>query len=140
MMNTLKAELMQDILYKLEDWKAMDIDITDKDAVEISFDLWESENANGSVTCNAYEAKEWIKRHFDDLDDVVEEYHFETGELLNPFSSPETFQVIISIEVTQSLICQVHEENMNIDELITALKELQEEEDWAWYDRETYFS
>lgn len=140
MMNTVKAEIMQDILSKLDDWKSTGISIKDMDGTEIAYTLWESENANGSVTCSAYEAKEWIKRHFDDLDEVVEEYQYETGCALNPFSSPEGFQVIITIETTCNLINEVWEDTMTLDELIKALKELQEQEDWARYDRNTYFS
>ena len=139
-MNTVKAEIMQDILEKLEDWKNMEIDITNENPNEIAYNLWETENANESITCCAYESKEWIKKHFDDLDEIVENYYREVGNYLNPFGSPEGFQVIITNEVTSELIWNVWEENMNIDELITALKELQEEEDWTWYDRETYFS
>ena len=140
MMNTVKAEIMQDILEKLEDWKISEVNIKNMSDTEIAYTLWESESANGSITCWANESKDWIKKHFDDLDEVVEQYQFETGKALNPFSSPEEFQLIVTIETTCDLICEVWEENMTINELIEALKELQEKEDWTWYDRETYFS
>ena len=140
MMDTVKAEIMQDILSKLNDWKSSGVSIRYMDGTEIAYTLWESENANGSITCWAQESKDWIKKHFDDLDEVVEQYQFDTGKMLNPFSSPEEFQLIITIEVTQQLIYEVWEDTMTLDELIKALKELQEQEDWAEYDRETYFS
>ena len=139
-MNTLKAEIMQDILAKLADWKSTGVKIKNMSETEITYTLWETENANGSITCNAYESKEWIKNHFDDLDEVVEEYHFGTGELLNPFSSPERFQVIITIEVTCDLISEVWEDGMTTKDLIEALEKLQESMGWKDYDRETYFS
>ena len=139
-MNTLKAEIMQDILAKLADWKSTGVKIKNMSEIEITYTLWETENANGSITCNAYESKEWIKKHFDDLDEVVEQYQFETGELLNPFSSPESFQVIITIEVTCGLINEVYQEKMTVNQLIKALRKLQKDMGWNWYDRNTYFS
>lgn len=126
MMNTIKAEIMQDILEKLDDWKRSEVSIKNMSNTDIGYALWESESANGSITCWANESKDWIKKHFDDLDEVVENYQRETGYMLNPFSSPEEFQLIVTIETTCDLICEVWEENMTIDELIEALKELQE--------------
>lgn len=138
-MNTLKAEILQDILSKLDDYVTNDIEIEDNPR-DVAFTLWEEENINGSITFSAYESKVWIKKHFDDLDDVVEEYQCSTGETLNPFYSPETFQVIITIEVTYDLISEVWEDNMTTKDLIEALKELQERMGWQDYNRETYFS
>ena len=138
-MNTLKAEILQDILSKLNDYVSSDTEIEDNPR-DVAFTLWETENVNGSITCNAWKSKEWIKKHFDDLDEVVEEYQFCTGELLNPFSSPESFQVIVTIEVTCDLINDVWEDGMTTKDLIEALEELQESMGWQDYNRETYFS
>lgn len=138
-MNTLKAEILQDILEKLNDYVSSDTEIEDNPR-DVAFTLWETENENGSITCNAWESKEWIKNHFEDLDEVVEQYQFDTGEALNPFSSPEAFQVIITIEVTCYLINAVWEDGMATKDLIVALEELQESMGWKDYDRETYFS
>jgi len=138
-MNTLKAEILQDILSKLNDYVSSDTEIEDNPR-DVAFTLWETENINGSITCNTWKSKEWIKNHFDDLDEVVEEYQRETGEALNPFSSPEAFQVIVTIEVTCDLIWNVWEDGMTTKDLIEALEELQESMGWQDYDRETYFS
>lgn len=138
-MNTLKAEIMQDILNKLDDYVSSETEIEDNPR-DVAFTLWETENVNGSITCNAWKSKEWIKNHFDDLDEVVEQYQFDTGEALNPFSSPEAFQVIVTIEVTCDLINDVWEDGMTTKDLIEALEELQESMGWQDYDRETYFS
>lgn len=138
-MNTLKAEIMQDILSKLDDYVSSNTEIEDNPR-DVAFTLWETENVNGSITFSAYESKKWVKTHFDDLNEVVEEYNFSTGEALNPFSSPEAFQVIVTIEVTCDLICEVWEDGMTTKDLIEALEELQESMGWKDYDRETYFS
>lgn len=138
-MNTLKAEIMQDILSKLDDYVSNNTEIGDN-PIDTALTLWERENIDGSITFSAYESKEWIKKHFDDLDEIVEQYQFDTGALLNPFSSPEGFQVIVTIEVTCNLINDVWEDGMTTKDLIVALKNLQKEMDWDWYDRETYFS
>lgn len=59
---------------------------------DLSFRLFETANADGSYTCNAYKAKQWIKRYFDDLGEIYEEMQKE-WEVKNPFINPEVFQL-----------------------------------------------
>lgn len=118
MLNELEKDVLARIMDKLEDTEI------DEDSFETAFTLWESENISGSITYNAYEAEQWIGKHFSDLGDVVEEYREETGDFLNPFKNPETFMVIVVIEVTQNILAKVWEEGITKEELIRRLEEL----------------
>lgn len=115
MLNELEKDVLERIMDKLEDTEI------DEDSFETAFALWESENISGSITYNAYEAEQWIGKHFSDLGDVVEEYQ---GETLNPFKNPEAFMVIVVIEVTQNILAKVWEEGITKEELIRRLEEL----------------
>ena len=115
MLNNLYKDVLARIMDKLEDTEI------DEDSFETAFTLWESENISGSITYSAYEAEQWIGKHFSDLGDVVEEYQ---GETLNPFKNPEAFMVIVVIEVTQNILAEVWEEGITKEELIRRLEEL----------------
>ncbi len=128
-MNNLKASIMEDVLNKLNNYIDEDIELEDN-ALDVSFSLWQTENANQTITFNKYEAIEWIKNNFEDLDEVVEDYCDNFREMLNPFDDPEKFMVIIHIEVTNDLISEVWEDDMNTKQLMDALKEYQTEKGW----------
>lgn len=61
----------------------------------MAFTLFECENIDGSITYSKYKAKEWIKKHFDELGEVVEriqaEWDYNAG--LDIFDNPEKFMV-----------------------------------------------
>ena len=86
---------------------------------DIAYQLLESYNIDGTITYSTYKAKEWLKEHFDDLGEVVEEYHFQTGELLNPFENVERFMVIAVMEVAQGLLIKTKFVYDNWDDEIT---------------------
>ena len=66
---------------------------------DLSFELWESENVNGTVTHSTQEAKDWIAENFDDL---------------------------VCIEVTSTLLYKAQEdgEEMTVERLKESLKRL----------------
>lgn len=86
---------------------------------DIAYQLLESYNIDGTITYSTYKAKEWLKEYFDDLGEVVEEYHFTTGKLLNPFENAEQFMVIIVMEVAQGLLSRTDFINDNWNDEIT---------------------
>ena len=86
---------------------------------DIAYQLLESYNIDGTITYSTYKAKEWLKEYFDNLDEVVEEYHFQTGELLNPFENVERFMVIIVMEIAQGLLSRTNFINDNWNDEIT---------------------
>jgi hypothetical protein len=74
-------------------------------------------NCNGSYTCDAQEAKEFIKDYFEDIGEVVEsiEFNLGKGSVCNCFNEPEKFQVQIMLEMSNALCaqCPFIDENWN---------------------------
>lgn len=72
---------------------------------DLAFKVFEDYNASGSTTCNRYEAAEWIKKHFNELGDVVEAmrdgWEYEAG--IDIFDNPEKFQVCAYLWVASEL-------------------------------------
>ena len=98
-LNNLEKSVLSMMIDNLDDMEGREGYVSD-----LAFDLFESENATGSITCNAWAAEEWIGEHFHDLGDVVSNIRDEWGETLNPFASPETFQVQVVIFLAGRLI------------------------------------
>lgn len=75
---------------------------------DLGYQLFESYNIDGSVTYSTYRAKEWIKEHFNDLGEIVEELKFQLGSefIPNIFDEPEKFMVVIYLEVANYLMAQ----------------------------------
>lgn len=82
---------------------------------DLAYTLFEGENANGSVFCNAYKTKEFIKANFDLFGDLVEYCKENMGMTLNPFSEPEKALVILLLESAQSMLAKLPliDENWN---------------------------
>lgn len=109
---TLKQFMVDAITDKLEEMEGMEIY-----GCDLGYQLFKEANVNGSYTCNAYEAKQWIKEHFDELGEVVEDIMFNLGAepILNIFDNPEAFQVVCMLELSATLMeqCQTVAKNWN---------------------------
>ena len=109
---TLKQFMVDAITDKLEEMEGQEVY-----GCDLGYQLFEEANINGSYTCNAYEAKQWIKEHFDELGEVVEDIKFNLGaeSIPNIFDNPEAFQVVCMLELSSTLIgqCQTVDENWN---------------------------
>ena len=108
--NNIKNEVIEELIEKLENYED-----TEHYGCDLAYDLFERYNIDGSITCNAYEAKQWIKRNFDDLGEIVEEIQANGLEIPNIFDKPESFMVVIYLEVASYLIglCEFIIENWN---------------------------
>lgn len=133
-MDTLKnfvIDAMIDELNEMEDREIYGADL--------GYEIFETANCNGSYTCDAQEAKEFIKDYYEDIGDVVEsiEFNLGKGSVCNCFNEPEKFQVQIMLEMSSSLIAQVSivDENWNNEFTLTKetiekiTKELEEMKD-----------
>jgi len=89
---------------------------------DLAYTLFEGDNANGSVFCNTYKTKEYIKANFDLFGEFLEHYNDEFGEYLNPFSQPERVHVIFLLEGVQSILskCEFISDNWNAKIELTA--------------------
>ena len=84
-------------------------------ACDLAQILFEGENVNGSVFCNTYKTKEFIKENFALFGELVEHWENVCGETLNPFLEPEKAHVILLLEAAQSVLscCELIDLNWN---------------------------
>ena len=98
-LNNLEKSVLSMMIDRINDMEGRDGYVSD-----LAFDLFENENATGSIDCSAWCAEEWIAEHFHDLSDVVDEMAAEWDITPNPFASPETFQVQVVLFLAGRLI------------------------------------
>jgi hypothetical protein len=84
------TDLKADIIDKLSDYKGSSIY-----AAELAYTLFEGENCSGSVFCNTWKTKEFIKENFDLFGELLEYWSDNVGETLNPFLEPEKCHVLV---------------------------------------------
>lgn len=110
----MKKEIIDRIIDKLYDYEGETVYSCD-----LAYTLFESENMDGSFTYSSYDAKEWIKKYFDDIGEVWEELEFEFGSDFlkdyNLFNNPEKFMVLIILESASYILgqCEFLENNWN---------------------------
>ena len=99
-------------------------------ACDLAYTLFEGENANGSVLCNTYQTKEFIKANFDLFGDLVKYCEDNMDMVLNPMLEPEKAHVILLLESAQTILSKLPfiDENWNeqielTDEVIQTLTE-----------------
>lgn len=112
-------------------------------ACELDYTLLEGYNIDGSITYNTYEAKEWIKEHYDDIGEFLENYSFCVGNdnlsslAIDIFTNPEKAMVIICLEKANEILSSLDfvKENWdneiilntkNISKIEKGLKDLKE--------------
>ena len=124
-MKKFTTELKETIIDRLNDYKN-----TTVYGCDLSYTLFESENTTGSVLCNTYLTKEFIKENFDLFGQLVEYANDNMGITLNPFNEPEKAHVWLLLEASQSLLSQCetvdkfwNDEKEIDDELINSITE-----------------
>lgn len=115
---TFYTDLRNTIIDRLNDYKGSVVY-----GSELAYTLFEGENANGSVFCNTYETKEFIKNHFDLFADFSVYYKDNFGESLDIFAEPEKAHVILLLEASQIVLSNLN----TVDEFWNDSKELTEE-------------
>ena len=115
---TFYTDLRSTIIDRLNDYKGSNVY-----GSELAYTLFEGENANGSVLCNTYETKEFIKNHFDLFAEFSEYYKDNFGESLDIFAEPEKAHVILLLEAAQVVLSNLD----TINEFWNESKELTEE-------------
>ena len=115
---TFYTDLRNTIIERLNDYKGSDVYGSD-----LAYTLFEGENANGSVFCNTYKTKEFIKNHFDLFAEFSEYYKDNSGESLDIFAEPEKAHVILLLEAAQMVLSNLD----TINEFWNDSKELTEE-------------
>ena len=115
---TFYTDLRNIIIERLNDYKGTNIY-----GADLAYTLFEGENANGSVLCNTYLTKEFIKNNFDLFADFSEHYKNNSGESLDIFAEPEKSHVILLLESSAMVLSQLE----TVNEFWNDSKELTEE-------------
>ena len=101
--NSIKDYVIEALKDKLNDYEGLECY-----GCDLAYTLYEGENADGVIFYSTYESKEWIKKYFEDLDEIIEELNFQFGteymSKFNPFSEPDRFVLIVVIEVASYLL------------------------------------
>ena len=115
---TFYTDLRNTIIDRLNDYKGSNVY-----GSELAHTLFEGENASGSVLCNTYKTKEFIKNHFDLFADFSEYYKDNFVVSLDIFAEPEKVHVILLLEAAQVVLSNLE----TINEFWNESKELTEE-------------
>jgi len=98
---------------------------------DLAFYLLQQYNVDGSYTYSAYEAKQWVQEHFDELADIVNDMTEEGLAPCNVFDNPECFMVQIMLYVAGGLLgqCDTVNEVWNEEFILEAdiIKKIKEE-------------
>ncbi len=113
-LNDLEKDVLEMMIDNLDDMEGREGYVSD-----LAFDLFESENIDGTITYDREEAQEWIAEHFHDLGGVVEEMAAEWDMTPNPFSNPEAFHVQVVLFVAAGLVAQSDWADYRDDDAIT---------------------
>ena len=115
---TFYTDLRNTIIDRLNDYKGSNVYGSD-----LAYTLFKGENANGSVLCNTYLTKEFIKNNFDLFADFSVYYKDNFGVSLDIFAEPEKAHVILLLEAAQMVLSNLD----TINEFWNDSKELTEE-------------
>lgn len=109
-MDTLKNFVINAMIVELNEMEDREIY-----GADLGYEIFETANCNGSYTCNAIEAENFISKYFSEIGEVVEDIKFNLGaeSIPNCFLQPEKFQVVIMLEMSNHLCGQCAFVNIN---------------------------
>ena len=102
-METLKNFVIDAMIDRLNEMEGREIY-----GADLGYEIFDEANCNGSYTCNAQEAENFIKDNYSEIGDVVEDIKFSLGAefIPNPFTEAEKFQVVIMLEMSNAFCAQ----------------------------------
>lgn len=108
--NGAAEDVKQDLCIQLDNYKGGSYY-----GADLAYQLFEGDNANGSVFCNTYKTEQYIKANWDLFGELVEYCKDNLGMALNPFSEPEKAHVIFELEAAQRILsaCPLVDKNWN---------------------------
>ena len=107
--NTIKDFVIDVLIDKLDNLKGENYKSY---ACDLAYNLFEGENADGVYFYNNYKATEFIKEHFEDLGEIIEELNFQFDKefvnelVIDIFDNPDRFCVVVFMEVASYLLGQ----------------------------------
>lgn len=109
-METLKNFVIDAMIDRLNEMEGREIY-----GADIGYEIFDEANCNGSYTCSTIEAENFICKYFSEIGEVVEDIKFNLGAefIPNCFLQSEKFQVVIMLEMSNSLCGQCEFVNIN---------------------------
>lgn len=109
-MDTLKNFVIDAMIDELNEMEGREIY-----GADLGFEIFSEANCNGSYTCSAIEAENFICKYFSEIGEVVKDIKFNLGAefIPNCFLQSEKFQVVIMLEMSSSLCGQCEFVNTN---------------------------
>lgn len=109
-METLKNFVIDAMIDRLNEMEGREIY-----GADIGYEIFDEANCNGSYTCSTIEAENFICKYFSEIGEVVEDIKFNLGAefIPNCFLQSEKFQVVIMLEMSNSLCGQCEFVNSN---------------------------
>ena len=119
-MDTLKNFVIDAMIDELNEMEGREVY-----GADLGFEIFSEANCNGSYTCSAIEAENFICKYFSEIGEVVEDIKFNLGAefIPNCFLQSEKFQVVIMLEMSNSLCGQCEFVNSNWNNEIELTKE-----------------
>lgn len=102
MKNRVYTALEKDVLARMLD-NLFTVEGRTVDIDEISLELFECENIDGSMTCSTKAADEWIGKHIGDISDIVGDLSDTYDLRLEVLENTEKFMVLVVMFVAQDL-------------------------------------
>ena len=100
--STFITDLKNTISDRLNDYEGTNIYMS-----ELSYTLFQCENTSGSVLCNTFKTKEFVKANFDLFGDLVTHVKDNMDMLLNPFAEPEKAHVVLMLEASSQILSKL---------------------------------
>ena len=121
MLNKIENEVKELLKEKLADYEGH---VTY--GADLSWDLLETENCDGTMTYDRQQAIAWIGENFNLLGEIVEEIEFNWGKesIPNVFTEPGKFMVVVYLEVAGGLLSNCRYINDNWNNEIELTKEI----------------
>lgn len=111
-MDTLKNFVIDAMIDELNEMEGREVY-----GADLGYEIFNVASRNGSYTCDAQEAENFIKENYSEIGDVVEDIKFSLGAefIPNPFTEAEKFQVVIMLEMSNDFCaqCPFIDENWN---------------------------
>lgn len=118
MKSTFIEDMKETIISRLSEYEGMTTH-----GCDLAYMLFERENIDGSVLCNTFKTKEFIKENFDLFGDLIE-YCSEMGlEIPNPFLEPEKAHIVLILEASKSILSKLSIIDIKWNEEITINQE-----------------
>lgn len=116
----MKTYVIDLLLRKLEDYEDNTVYVCD-----LAYTLLEEYNVNGSITYNVYEAQEWLKEHYGETYEFLENYRDDYGLeavgclAIDIFNNSEKAMTIICLELADDIVSSLDYIQNNWDNEIT---------------------